>query len=51
MFGFEQQLHIVGLVFIAPRPEAAQEHVEREEEAGPGRAETAAEEWSRKLKE
>ena len=49
MFCFEQQLHIVCVVVVTSRGEAAPEHVEREEEAGPGSAEPAAEEWSREL--
>ena len=51
MFSFEQQLHIVCVVVVTSRGEAAPEHVEREEEAGPGSAEPAAEEWSGELKE
>ena len=49
VLSFEQQLDIVVVPFTAIS-DAATEDVEREEEDGPGGAEPAAEEGSRKLK-
>ena len=50
VLSFEQQLDIVVVVSVTAISDAATEHVEREEEDGPGGAKPAAEEGSRKLK-